>query len=112
MRLADDRFGTYNGARYTAEHIPGARFIGYASCGHVWVGHHKEGTAPFCAQTVRSNLPALGSGSTRVWAIVSRGRGPRTGRPPPEGARVAYAPALTGIGLRARRSGPARTERP
>src|SRR5437899_2947840 len=31
MSVADDRFGTYDGARYTAEHIPGARFIGYPS---------------------------------------------------------------------------------
>jgi hypothetical protein len=31
MSVADDRFGTYDGARYTAEHVPGARFIGYAS---------------------------------------------------------------------------------
>jgi len=45
MSVADDRFGTYDGARYTAEHIPGARFIGYASGGHVWVGHHREGIA-------------------------------------------------------------------
>jgi pimeloyl-ACP methyl ester carboxylesterase len=45
ISLADDRFGTYDGARYTAEHIPGARFIGYGSGGHVWVGHQKEVTA-------------------------------------------------------------------
>lgn len=42
ISVADDRFGTYDAARYTAEHIPGARFVGYASGGHVWVGHHKE----------------------------------------------------------------------
>ena len=49
ISLADDRFGTYEGARYTAERIPGARFIGYASGGHVWVGHHKEVTAEIVA---------------------------------------------------------------
>ncbi len=27
----------------------------------------------------------------RVWQIESRGRGPRTGRPPPEGANVGYS---------------------
>jgi pimeloyl-ACP methyl ester carboxylesterase len=42
ISLADDGFGTYDGARYTAEHIPGARFIGYARGGHVWVGHQEE----------------------------------------------------------------------
>jgi pimeloyl-ACP methyl ester carboxylesterase len=47
--VADDRFGTYDAARYTAEHIPGARFVGYASGGHVWVGHHREVTAEITA---------------------------------------------------------------
>ena len=27
----DDLFGTFNGGRYTAEHIPGARFVGYSA---------------------------------------------------------------------------------
>lgn len=39
---ADDGFGTYETARYSAEHIPGARFIGFESGGHLWVGHHGE----------------------------------------------------------------------
>jgi pimeloyl-ACP methyl ester carboxylesterase len=42
MSTADDLFGTYDIARYTAEHIPGARFISYPSGGHLWVGHQKE----------------------------------------------------------------------
>ena len=42
MSTADDRFGTYDAARYTAAQIPGARFVGYASGGHLWVGHHKQ----------------------------------------------------------------------
>ena len=42
ISVADDLFGTYEPARYTAEHIPGARFIGYPTGGHVWVGHHDE----------------------------------------------------------------------
>jgi pimeloyl-ACP methyl ester carboxylesterase len=42
ISLADDLFGTYDAARYTAAHIPGARFIGYASGGHLWVGHQEE----------------------------------------------------------------------
>lgn len=42
VSVADDLFGTFDAARYTAEQIPGARFIGYPSGGHVWVGHHER----------------------------------------------------------------------
>lgn len=42
LSAADDLFGTYDGARYSAEHIPRARFIGYPSGGHLWVGHQQE----------------------------------------------------------------------
>lgn len=38
----DDLFGTYSMARYTAAHIPDARFIGYPSGGHMWVGRNAE----------------------------------------------------------------------
>jgi pimeloyl-ACP methyl ester carboxylesterase len=40
--VADDRFGIWKAARYTAEHIPDARFVGYLTGGHVWIGHHEE----------------------------------------------------------------------
>lgn len=42
LAVADDRFGIYEPARYTADHIRGARFVGYPTGGHVWIGHHKE----------------------------------------------------------------------
>jgi 2-hydroxy-6-oxonona-2,4-dienedioate hydrolase len=42
LSVADDLYGTYDGALYSAEHIPHARFIGYASGGHLCVGHEKE----------------------------------------------------------------------
>lgn len=42
ISMEDDLFGTFDVARYTAEHISGARFIGYPSGGHVWVGHHDQ----------------------------------------------------------------------
>jgi pimeloyl-ACP methyl ester carboxylesterase len=42
ISLVDDLYGTYESARYTTEHIPGARFVGYPSGGHVWVGHQEE----------------------------------------------------------------------
>lgn len=38
----DDLYGTYAMARYTAAAIPGARFVGYESGGHMWAGHHAE----------------------------------------------------------------------
>jgi len=40
--VADDLYGTYDGARFSAEHIPHARFIGYPSGGHIMVGHQNE----------------------------------------------------------------------
>jgi 2-hydroxy-6-oxonona-2,4-dienedioate hydrolase len=40
--VADCLFGTFEPARYSADHIAGARFIGYETGGHLWVGHHKE----------------------------------------------------------------------
>ena len=42
LGVADDLYGTYDGARYSAEYIPHARFIGYLSGGHILVGHLKE----------------------------------------------------------------------
>jgi pimeloyl-ACP methyl ester carboxylesterase len=35
----DDGFGTFAGAAYTAQQIPGARFVGYERGGHLLVGH-------------------------------------------------------------------------
>ena len=42
VSLPDDLFGTFDAARYTAQHVPRARFVTYASGGHVWAGHHDE----------------------------------------------------------------------
>jgi pimeloyl-ACP methyl ester carboxylesterase len=42
ISVADDRYDTYVAARYTAEHVPGARFVGYRTGGHMLVGHHAE----------------------------------------------------------------------
>ncbi|HYL25871.1 MAG TPA: alpha/beta hydrolase [Burkholderiales bacterium] len=39
VSVKDDRYGTYAAARYTAEHVPGARFVGYRTGGHMLVGH-------------------------------------------------------------------------
>ena len=40
--IEDCGYNTYPGARYTAENIPGARFLGYPTGGHLAVGHEKE----------------------------------------------------------------------
>jgi pimeloyl-ACP methyl ester carboxylesterase len=44
ISAADDLYGTYDAARYTAEQIPGARFVGFAEGGHVFVGHDADVT--------------------------------------------------------------------
>lgn len=38
----DDLFGTFDSARYTAAHVPHARFVGYPDGGHPWIGRHEE----------------------------------------------------------------------
>ncbi len=42
LGMTDCLYGTYPGARHCAEHIPRARFVGYPTGGHLWVGHHGE----------------------------------------------------------------------
>ena len=57
ISVADDRFGTYDAARYTAEQIPTARFLGYPTGGHVWIGHHKEIMGEIAAFLARQRDP-------------------------------------------------------
>jgi len=49
ISVADDLYGTFDAARYTAEHIPHARFIGYPSGGHVLVGHDADANSQIAA---------------------------------------------------------------
>lgn len=35
----DDGYGTWDGAKYTASHLPKARFVGFPAGGHMLVGH-------------------------------------------------------------------------
>jgi pimeloyl-ACP methyl ester carboxylesterase len=42
ISLRDDLYGTWEGALYSAEHILGARFVGYPTGGHVFVGRGKQ----------------------------------------------------------------------
>ncbi|HUL56800.1 MAG TPA: alpha/beta hydrolase, partial [Usitatibacter sp.] len=55
LSAKDDGYGTWDCARYTAENIPNARFLGFESGGHLLVGHQDELRAeilafldPFC----------------------------------------------------------------
>jgi pimeloyl-ACP methyl ester carboxylesterase len=41
----DDLYGTFPSARYTAEHIPGAQFVGFPTGGHLLLGHWEESSA-------------------------------------------------------------------
>ena len=38
----DDGYGTYASAEYTASQIAGAKFIGFKTGGHTWIGHNDE----------------------------------------------------------------------
>jgi pimeloyl-ACP methyl ester carboxylesterase len=38
----DDGFGTYASARYSCQHISGARFLGFDSGGHLLLGHARQ----------------------------------------------------------------------
>jgi 2-hydroxy-6-oxonona-2,4-dienedioate hydrolase len=38
----DDGYGTYASAQYTAGQITGAKFIGFETGGHTWIGHDDE----------------------------------------------------------------------
>lgn len=72
ISMADDLYGTYDGARYTAEHVPGARFIGYPQGGHLAIGHTRDIAAAIAAflagatgdganpQAVRPALDSIG----------------------------------------------------
>lgn len=41
----DDLYGTFPGARYSADHIPGAQFVGFQTGGHLLLGHWAEASA-------------------------------------------------------------------
>ena len=38
----DDGYGTWPSAQYSAEHIPGARFLGFERGGHLLLGRQAE----------------------------------------------------------------------
>lgn len=38
----DDLYGTFAAARYSADALPGATFVGFEQGGHAWIGHDDE----------------------------------------------------------------------
>jgi pimeloyl-ACP methyl ester carboxylesterase len=82
---ADDPYGTYDGARYSAEHIPNARFVGYPSGGHLLVGHLEETIseiASFLGRNENEKDKTLDGWSvSRAWCGTSAGIGPADPRP-------------------------------
>ena len=42
ISVEDDRYGTFPGPQYTAERTRNARFIGFSTGGHRWLGHNEE----------------------------------------------------------------------
>jgi len=57
VSVADDLYGTFESARYTAAHIRSARFVGYPSGGHLWIGHNDELLAELSALLGTRNVP-------------------------------------------------------
>jgi pimeloyl-ACP methyl ester carboxylesterase len=49
LSVRDDLYGTFASAEYTAQQIRGARFVGYQTGGHMWVGHHSDVMAQISA---------------------------------------------------------------
>lgn len=65
ISFEDDLFGTFDAARHAAEHIPGARFIGFPEGGHVWVGHHRQ-----VIDAIESFLAEHGEESSSEWQPI------------------------------------------
>ena len=53
----DDRYGTFASSKYTADRIPGARFIAFEEGGHTWVGHDDEVLAAIAGLLLPSVRP-------------------------------------------------------
>jgi pimeloyl-ACP methyl ester carboxylesterase len=77
VSVADDLYGTFEPARDAAERIPGARFMGFPTGGHLWVGHHDEISSAIATFLSETRTPAAPGGMDRgsdsgVGAATSR----------------------------------------
>jgi pimeloyl-ACP methyl ester carboxylesterase len=70
ISVADDLYGTFEPARYTAERIPNARFLGFPTGGHLWVGHHQEISSAIVAFLSEVTKPAGPAGADRISASL------------------------------------------
>lgn len=70
LSVADDQFGTFAVARYTAEHIPGGRFVGYSRGGHIFAGHQDEMITQIAAFLTGGNRLADAEG--RLYSSISK----------------------------------------
>ena len=71
LSAQDDLYGTFERGRYTAEQIPGARFVGYHSGGHLLVGRQGQCTTALLSHLKRYALPR---GIAADLALRSRGK--------------------------------------
>lgn len=53
----DDGYGTYASAEYMAGPIKGARFLGFETAGHAWVGHNDEVMAAISTLVLSAQPP-------------------------------------------------------
>jgi pimeloyl-ACP methyl ester carboxylesterase len=58
ISVPDDLYGTDDAARYTAEHVPGARLKEFPWGGHLLVGHNDEAIAEIAAFLKEKEAPA------------------------------------------------------
>jgi len=72
--VEDDLYGTCDGARYTAEHVPGARFKHFPTGGHLTVGHSEE-----IGDEIAEFLNRLTSGDAGVAARLPAGASGKAG---------------------------------
>jgi pimeloyl-ACP methyl ester carboxylesterase len=87
VSAADGLYGTLDAARYTTEHIRGARFVEYGTGGHLLVGHQQALIAEiiaFLSQHAFAPTPAT-SAQSASWTAMSR---------------IAAEPVLTGAASR------------
>jgi hypothetical protein len=49
LSVRDDLYGTFASSEYTAKQIPGAKFIGYETGGHMLIGHDDQANTEITA---------------------------------------------------------------
>ena len=57
LSAADDLYGTFDGARYTATLVPNGRFVGYLTGGHMLAGHGADASTAI-VEFLSSVMPA------------------------------------------------------